>query len=109
MPFLNVSSTPNSTPNYNGLTITPVESRPVNRSTEAISRLLEAAHYTEREERGELMDMEVGDEDIEEVEVEGEGETEGETEGNNQWSNTMIFRSSRVRKFYYAFLKIINL
>ena len=82
-------------------------SDPRSRSREAISRLLEAAHYTEREERGsyspdtggegELAD---GEDDIEEVEVSG-----GEDPTNNSWCNNSIFRSTRVRYMYLMFVE----
>lgn len=97
VPFLNrTSPVHNHNGSYNGVTITPV-SDPRSRSREAISRLLEAAHYTEREERGsyspdtggegELAD---GEDDIEEVEVSG-----GEDPTNNSWCNNSMFRSTR--------------
>ncbi|RZF39008.1 hypothetical protein LSTR_LSTR014725 [Laodelphax striatellus] len=83
--------TPPPTPLYNGTEQPPVAARPVNRSTEAISRLLEAAHYTERSERGEITDNEA-DDDIEEVEVEGEMDTEIEYDANAQWYGKSVFR-----------------
>uniref|UniRef100_A0A1B6DJR1 Uncharacterized protein n=1 Tax=Clastoptera arizonana TaxID=38151 RepID=A0A1B6DJR1_9HEMI len=99
VPFLNQSAPSyplhNNNGSYNGVTITPVD--PYSRSREAISRLLEAAHYTEREERGSGSPDTAGEgaeadaeEDIEEVEVSG-----GEDQTNSSWCGAAVFRPGR--------------
>ncbi|XP_039289744.1 uncharacterized protein LOC111062578 isoform X2 [Nilaparvata lugens] len=84
--------------------------RPVSRSTEAISRLLEAAHYTERSERGEISDNEA-DDDIEEVEIESEMDVEIEQDavGSAQWYTKSVFRPNSRQQQQPSLAKRVDL